>query len=243
MPEVISFAHALEVAENLGKKHLLLGNGFSRACRDDIFSYDALFDRADFSRLSATARAAFIAMQTKDFELVMRALKQAAKLLEVYLPANQELARSLRVDADGLRDLLAETIAGSHPARPNDISEEQYVACRVFLSQFSDFYTVNYDLLLYWALMQKELPPDIIFDDGFREPEDGPAGYVTWDVQKTGTQNLYYLHGGLHVFDAGSQLQKFTWCNTGIALVDQIREALTPDQFPLLWQRVRQTQS
>lgn len=32
--------------------HLLLGNGFSRACREDIFAYGALFDRADFARLS-----------------------------------------------------------------------------------------------------------------------------------------------------------------------------------------------
>jgi hypothetical protein len=63
---------------------------------------------------------------------------------------------------------------------------------------------VNYDLLLYWALMQREMPPSIDFDDGFREPDDGPAEYVTWDVQKTGEQNVFYLHGGLHIFDAGS---------------------------------------
>jgi hypothetical protein len=29
-------------------RHLLLGNGFSRACRDKIFSYDSLFDAADW---------------------------------------------------------------------------------------------------------------------------------------------------------------------------------------------------
>jgi len=81
--------------------------------------------------------------------------------------------------------------------------------------------------------MQQEVPPLIDFDDGFREPNYGPAEYVTWDVQKTGEQNIFYLHGGLHIFDAGPELQKFTWCNTGIALVDQIRESLETDRYPL----------
>ena len=103
----------------------------------------------------------------------------------------------------------------------------------MFLSHFQNIYTVNYDLLLYWALMQEELEPVIDFDDGFRQPDDGPADYVTWDVQKTDAQNTFYLHGGLHIFDAGPELQKFTWCNTGIALVDQIREALATNRFPV----------
>jgi Domain of unknown function (DUF4917) len=216
-----------------GRRHLLLGNGFSRACRNDIFAYDALFERANFEGLSQTARAAFIALQTKDFELVMRALRQASLLLEVYLQADHRLVGSLREDASSLRDLLARTIASSHPDRPNAISDEQYAACRSFLYHFSDFYTVNYDLLLYWTLMQKEIEPTLKFDDGFRQPDDEPAEYVTWDVQKTGAQNLHYLHGGLHIFDAGSEVQKFTWSNTGIALVEQIREALATNRFPI----------
>lgn len=231
MPEVITFQRALERAE--GQRHLLLGNGFSRACRDDIFSYDALFNRARFGALSPAARNAFGALDTTDFEIVIRALKQAARLAAVYLENDPEFARRLNVDADSLRELLATTIAASHPDRPADIHDEQYAACRAFLSNFTRIYTVNYDLLLYWALMQQEIQPEIKFDDGFRQPEGEAADYVTWDVQKTEAQNVFYLHGGLHVFDAGAELQKFTWCNTGIALVDQIREALATGRFPL----------
>jgi hypothetical protein len=72
MPAIISFEEALAKSE--GKKHLLLGNGFSRACRDDIFAYSALFQRADFSALSPTARNAFDSLGTTDFEIVMKAL-------------------------------------------------------------------------------------------------------------------------------------------------------------------------
>lgn len=231
VPEIITFQQAIERAEE--PRHLLLGNGFSRAYRNDIFSYDALFERANFEGLTPTARNAFGALDTTDFEVVIRALKQAARLAEVYLENNPELTARLNSDSDSLRELLANTIALSHPERPGDIADEQYAACRAFLAHFKRMYTVNYDLLLYWALMHEEIEPAIEFDDGFRKPDDGEAAYVTWDVQKTDKQSVFYLHGGLHIFDAGAELQKFTWCNTGVALIDQIREALRTGRFPL----------
>ncbi|HNO80333.1 MAG TPA: DUF4917 family protein [Phycisphaerae bacterium] len=230
-PKLLTFDNALGQADK--QPHVLLGNGFSIACRADIFQYGQLFDRADFKDLEVTARAAFAALQTTDFEIVMRALRQAAKLAAVYAKKQPGLGKRLRRDADGLREVLASTIASSHPNRPADIQPEQYTACRTFLSRFRSIYTVNYDLLLYWALMQSELEPQISGDDGFRQPEDGPEQYVTWEVDRTDTQSVHYLHGALHVFDAGSEVQKYTWCNTGMALIDQIRAALASDKYPL----------
>ena len=58
-------AHGLVQAETA--PHLLLGNGFSRACREDIFAYNALFDRADFNQLSPLARGSFDLLDTTDF--------------------------------------------------------------------------------------------------------------------------------------------------------------------------------
>lgn len=235
MPRVVTFAEAVRQIDQSGARHrhVLLGNGFSRALKDDIFSYSALFDKARFGGLSDTARKAFTALGTTDFEVVMRALRQAAALASVYATDDPGLSGRLLQDAEDLKELLARTIAASHPDRPNDITSHQYVACRTFLGYFERIYTVNYDLLLYWALMQSELEPSPRCDDGFRQPDDGPEDYVTWDVQKTDSQNVYYLHGALHVFDAGHELQKFTWVNTQIALIDQIREALSTNRYPL----------
>jgi hypothetical protein len=101
------------------------------------------------------------------------------------------------------------------------------------LSIISRMYTLNYDLLLYWALMQEDLEPPMEFDDGFRNPEDGPTDYVTWDSERSYTQTIHYLHGALHLFDAGVELQKYTWCNTGQALIEQIKEAVDSNRFPL----------
>ena len=50
--EILDFNTAVARAHHDGHVHALLGNGFSRACRDDIFSYGALFDRADFEGLA-----------------------------------------------------------------------------------------------------------------------------------------------------------------------------------------------
>ena len=49
--DLLSFDEVLTKGAGFPKRHLLLGNGFSRALRNDIFSYDALFDRAEFSTL------------------------------------------------------------------------------------------------------------------------------------------------------------------------------------------------
>jgi len=73
---------------------------------------------------------------------------------------------------------------------------------------------------------------DLKCDDGFRAPEDDPdAPYVTW--QDSQSPSIYFLHGALHLFDAGHELQKYTWSRTDIPIIDQIREALDEDRFPL----------
>jgi hypothetical protein len=98
---------------------------------------------------------------------------------------------------------------------------------------------MNYDLLLYWALMHEEEDSlsrtRLNHDDGFRkDQEDYDAPYVEWQGEGAAHgQNIHYLHGALHLFDAGHQLQKYTWVNTGKALVDQANEALKKDSFPL----------
>ena len=69
-------------------------------------------------------------------------------------------------------------------------------------------------------------------DDGFRHPEDEPdLPYVSW--QQAHAATVSYLHGALHLFDRGSEITKYTWSKTDRAIVDQIREALDEDRYPL----------
>jgi hypothetical protein len=236
--ELIPFDEALRRADGSKKRHLLLGNGFSIALCPKIFTYNTLLQRArESGKLTSQLEAAFARLRTTDFETVMEVLESGAQVVSLYEPSEMvsTLAQQLQADAALLRDALAETIAENHPARPHDIAQEQYASCRRFLAHFGGrIYTLNYDLLLYWTLMQAELGPKIKSDDGFRHPEDWENPCVTWDVQKTKGQRIFYLHGALHIYDAGSELLKFTWSKTVIPLVEQIKKSLEERVYPLI---------
>lgn len=232
MPTILSYNDVL--AETDGLRHLLLGNGFSIACRPDLFRYDKLFDRADFSKLKR-ARKAFDLLATTNFESVIRALRNFALLTGVYAPGDGDAKGKAIKDADALREVLVSAVADSHPDRPHNIESSEYLSCRKFLRGYKSINTLNYDLLLYWTLMQSDLGDEYIpCDDGFRKPAGDPeAGYVSWDPDNSNTQTLRFLHGALHLYDTGTEMKKFTWINTQIPLIDQIRTALKQDYYPV----------
>lgn len=111
---LLSFSEALNDSNGYNRRHVLLGNGFSIACRPHIFAYGKLFEQADFSKVSPTAKNAFLALGTQDFEKVIKALRDASKIVAAYGGA-AGLAETLVADADGLKELLVQTIAASHP--------------------------------------------------------------------------------------------------------------------------------
>ncbi|NQU71469.1 MAG: DUF4917 family protein [Rhodospirillales bacterium] len=231
--DVISFNEALDQS-NTGKRHLLLGNGFSIALKPDIFTYEALYNDANFETVPH-AEAIFDALDTRDFESVIKVLVDMSRVLTAYENASEELIGQIERDADFIKTILVNAIARRHPDRPRNVSEDEYAACRRFLSHFikSKIYTLNYDVLLYWTLMHEDVDDlDLKCDDGFRAPEDDvDAPYVTW--QDSHSPSVYFLHGALHLFDAGHELQKYTWSRTDIPIIEQIRAALNEDRFPL----------
>ncbi|MDO9487661.1 MAG: DUF4917 family protein [Sphingomonadaceae bacterium] len=265
--EYVSFDEALQRSD-AAKRHLLLGNGFSIALFPGRFAYKSLLQEAKDSGLFETSpqlSAAFEILDTSDFEEVISALKKMEALIPLYADV-PEVAAKMAADADALKNILVEAIAGKHPERPSDIGEEQYQACREFLKHFVGdirgrparqtdlrgcIYTLNYDLLLYWTLLhtghfettgpdvfdfQLVMNDDLKHDDGFRAPDGNfDAPYVAWSVEDgSNKQNIHFLHGGLHLFDRGAELEKRCWERAGqIPLMDQIRAALDEERFPL----------
>ena len=244
MTEILTFQQALDDSTSYSKRHLLLGNGFSIECCPDIFHYGSLFQKSDFGK-HEELRLVFQHLGTEDFETVIRNIEGAATLIPIYAPLELSLADRLTSDALALKEILVQTIAGNHPNIPFEIPEEKFFSCQQFLSHFlgSNFsgqvFTLNYDLLLYWTLMhQEKLPLDqplLAKNDGFGNDEDDPnADYVVWQGE-TGAHSarIHFLHGALHLFDAGNELQKFTWIRTDNRLIDQARSAISGNKFPL----------
>lgn len=241
---LMTFTDAIVDSEQFSKRHLLLGNGFSIACRADIFHYGSLFGQADFSHVPEVV-AVFDALGTQDFEAAIRALENAAKILPAYVPHGNEAIAKMLEHAAALKEILVQTIAGNHPNVPPEIPETKFWACRRFLAHFlsgakaGQVFTLNYDLLLYWTLMHDDMPFDnpinLAKNDGFGNDEDDPdVEYVVWQGE-TGAHDarVHFLHGALHLFDSGSELKKYTWIRTNVPLVDQAREAIAADAYPL----------
>lgn len=220
-----TFEDALGRVEVGGRLSLLIGNGFSRALRDDIFNYASLLDRADFGDRDGTLRQLFERLDTYDFEAVMRLLESTATVLETY--GNSEaLLNLVRQDQEQLKNALISAISSSHLERPQDVRTEQFSAARLFLARFDAIFTVNYDLLLYWARNQDRLPPPgYQTDDGFRAER-------VWQEYDT-RQNAHFLHGGLHIYEDNSSVKKLTHANADVPIIDQVRANLVQRKFPL----------
>jgi hypothetical protein len=230
---LLNFQEALEETKKASRRHVLLGNGFSIACRPNIFAYGKLFEQANFAKISQTAKLGFEALKTQDFEKVIKALQDSSKIVTAYT-VPEGLSTQLAEDAAGLRELLVQTIAATHPAWPGEITEEEYQACRAFLANFSTVYTLNYDLLLYWVRMHVPQGQRPNSDDGFRKSQDDfDASYVVWEPGQSHEQDTWFLHGALHVFDSGIEIKKYTWNNTGVRLINQVRDALNRNLFPI----------
>jgi hypothetical protein len=223
---LLTFEQALGRVDAGGRPSLLIGNGFSRAFRDDIFNYANLLERADFGPREGPLRQLFVRLDTFDFEAVMRLLEATETVLEIY-GDNDELLNQVRQDQELLKNALVVAISRTHPARPHDVNPDQYTAVRRFLARFGQVFTVNYDLLFYWARNQSDLPPlDYETDDGFRVN-------LLWHEYDT-NQEVHFLHGGLHIYeDDNSSVRKLAHAAGEVPIIDQVRANLERGRFPL----------
>lgn len=230
MNEPISFSGALSMSGNMTKKYLLLGNGFSSALYPDIFRYSSLLAEADFQD-KPHLKSVFEKLKTQDFEHVIRSLEIASEFLKCY-SVDESLTGRLKEDANAVRKVLVETISKKHPHKVTALDENAIKSCNLFLNNFSKIYSLNYDILLYWVLLSGRDGRDEDIDDGFRLP-DGEFGadYRTFDSPHSPT--FFYLHGGLHLFDSGPDTRKYVWCDTGMAIMDQVDQALQKGLYPL----------
>lgn len=242
MCEIVSFDEALRLSGIYTKRNLLLGNGFSIACVPNIFTYQSLFEETDFSQYPEI-KDIFESIDTTDFELVINALENTSIIVPIYDINLNKLVEKIHLHANKIKELLIKTIADRHPELPDAIPEDKYRSCRNFFSYFireenpGRIYSLNYDLLLYWTLMHDFENEDFLLkhDDGFRKNQEEETLYseeLFWQG-KTDSQNIHYIHGALHLFQGQGQLEKFSWSNTGIRLIDQARSALNDNKFPL----------
>jgi len=222
---VLTFNEMREQVGENGRISVLLGNGFSRSWRDEPFRYETLYQAANFGDRDQEIRRLFEALTTQDFEKVTSRLEASRDLMRLYLN-DLELMERLDDDAGRIKDGLVAAIANTHPSRPNEVTEDEYRHVREFFSKFTNIYTVNYDLLMYWARNQNDVAPtEWDTDDGFREDQ-------LWVGPET-DQEVFFLHGALHLYEALEGVKKHSFSRYGQPIIDKVHENLQEDIFPL----------
>src|SRR5690625_1447238 len=231
METMLTFDECIENTST--KRHLILGNGFSVDLFPDIFNYRKLAEKITDDNI----KAIFEEFNTSDFEFVVFKLTESLRVLNYY-DSEKEIYNNVKSDIQKLKEILIQVITEAHPKNPDTITENQYKSCYDFLKHFEKGrkYTFNYDLLLYWVYMhylESSSEHQLKIDDGFRTDLNNDS-MVTWEIGREHRQNLYYLHGAMHVFkDVNAIIQKYTWKSGGKTIGEQVKESIENNQFPV----------
>lgn len=238
--EIKTYQEVLEhLKKNKRQKHLLLGNGFSMSYDQKIFSYNAL---SDFVKNSddELLQKLFGIINTCNFELVMSQLDVFYELAKDFVK-DKGLAKSIKTARDSLKRNLIDAISALHPEQVFKIPKTKSEACALFLKEYLDgeghIFSANYDLLLYWVLMANQVALGGACD-GFGRPyledesEDGKPvfGDLEWGPNLD-EQHIHYLHGALHIFDAGVSIEKEIY--DGDYLLENIKKRIEEKEYPV----------
>ncbi len=233
MGKILEFEDAIFKTKDY-QRNILLGNGFSMAFDEKRFDYSSLLDSPN---IPFYIKRVFHTFHTSDFEVIIKKFESSAQLLNAY---DHRLTTSGRLyqEAINLRDELINRILEIHPSSQNDIEKDRMFNTLFFLSNFHKIFTLNYDCLLYWVLLNREdflkkYPNIEIFkmDDGFREYNNE----IVWKQKQNQKQkqNVFYLHGALHIYKKDNGLI----CkphNDGRYLMDVIKDNIYNNKYPLI---------
>ncbi|WP_286075596.1 DUF4917 family protein [Stenotrophomonas sp. 59] len=183
-----------DISEHYQRGAIVVGNGASIAVSPN-FSYGSLLDHAKKNGLlTEDVQILFNFFDTQDFELVLRLVWQANnvnKSLEIPDDRTHEAYRHVR-------DCLIEAVRAVHPEHET-VKAHLPLMCR-FLESFGTVLSLNYDLLIYWA-MTHGLNGDgrHRFKDCFlwnRRFDDDWSKYRELYKERTNTL-VFYPHGSL----------------------------------------------
>ena len=160
--------------------------------------------------------------------------------MKTYGGLSKENEKKMLDGSKSLKKYLVDVITNNHPDKITEISDDEFFNSSSFIKNFEKVYTLNYDLLLYWSciklqsFIQEEQIQDSILDisDGFYDPHEQTTNYVVFGNDGA-SQNIYFLHGGLHIFDKKSEIIKNTFSRTDKSLKEQTLENLNKDIYPI----------
>lgn len=172
---------------------LILGNGASQAF-NAAFSYASLKDTAeDLGLIDENVARIFDHLETTDFEFVLRMLWHTHSInaaLGINEPKTDEAYQ-------GLKTALIEAVRHVHVSY-DDVSAQLENAAN-FMKRFGTVASLNYDLLVYWAMLVGNTNAPNRFKDCFLSGEfqqDWRRFYAPYGKARAATL-VFYPHGNL----------------------------------------------
>lgn len=237
MEKILTFNDVISNT-NENNRFLLLGNGFSIAFDSKRFSFTSLLKSAIDEKIiieNSAIHKMFQKLETADFEYIMRLLEDSYKTVTCYSndKCSENIKKALIEDAEKLKHYLVKIITNNHPEKITEIEEYKFINTMNFISNFKKIYTLNYDLLLYWTIIKFNESKKIdIFKDGFGLSKNDYHTISYKNKADNNGQNLYYLHGALHLFDNKTDFLKIKYNETR-SLTEQILEKLQQNIYPI----------
>lgn len=209
---------AYEVVREGRDKYLLLGNGFSIGLHHG-FHYRSLYEICLDKYFEDEDSELFEKFRTNNFERVLQMLNAA-----------RQVNRVLELDTEPIDDRytqirysLAHADRGVHPKK-SAVGEEVLERLCDFLRGFRGIFTTNYDLLLYWAIINDTATfVDYFFDGSTFDPTDVE---VRW-----GKVGVHYLHGSLFLYREAGRTRKYV--GSVANLLDSLESLITPARTPV----------
>ena len=175
------------------RDNLLLGNGASIAI-DKRFSYKLLYEEvSNYSELNKELLSLFTHYDTTNFELILRLLLETHRVNEI-LGIDDPKTKNYYLE---LRNALIETIGNIHPKYEE--VKHHFIKVAVFLSRFKKVLSLNYDLLVYWAMLAYNEKHGQWLKDCFVHGEfEKDFGYLRHPYgEAKGATLVFYPHGTL----------------------------------------------
>ena len=185
--------HKWEEIEDEFTDTLFLGNGASRAVWDS-FKYLSLYEEAKrVERIGSRLARLFSNLDTNDFEYVLRLLSQTRRVNRILQIKDKDTS----VLYKRLKKALIDTVHEIHPN--HEQVRNQLLVIAEFMKRFDTVLSLNYDLLVYWAMMECNGKYGNWFKDGFIEEGrfDNDYGKLREPYKAEGTTLVFYPHGNL----------------------------------------------
>ncbi|WP_298944085.1 DUF4917 family protein [uncultured Psychromonas sp.] len=191
---------------------LIVGNGGSIAISSD-FSYNKLYQWGKNNRyIKENAQGIFehFSADKRDFERVLYKLNQADYVNKKVKITDSECKKVRKAYTDVRRSLI-DTVIGLHPEQAS--VEKDIHLIKQYLLNFKIIFSLNYDLLVYWAA-QERIDVTDLFLDGFSLKDNVKnSTSLLFDETSFATiagknVQLYFPHGNLLLYNTKSDDEK-----------------------------------